>query len=186
MAKQFSEISTDLMAFIKKQPLYFVGTAGAEGRVNVSPKGMDSFRVLGPNRVIWLNMTGSGNETSAHVQENGRMTVMFCAFEGPANILRLYGNARVIHHSDAGWSELLANFPPNVGARQIFDLEVDLVQTSCGYAVPFMDYKSERETLKKWAKNKGEDGIQSYWVEKNQTTIDGVETHIVKLNGIPQ
>lgn len=180
MAKQLNQLSPKLIAFIEKQKIYFVGTAGVEGRVNVSPKGMDSLRVLDQNRVIWLNLTGSGNESAAHVQENGRMTVMFCAFEGAPMILRLYGEARAIHPLDETWSPLIAHFPEYVGARQIFDLSIDLVQTSCGFAVPLFDFAEERDTLTKWADQKGTDGIRSYWTERNRTTIDGFETHIVE------
>jgi hypothetical protein len=136
MGKRFSELNDQHIRFIDRQKMFFVGTAAAESRVNVSPKGMDSLRVLGNNRVVWLNVTGSGNESSAHVQQNPRMTIMFCAFEGLPLILRLYGTARVIHPRDAEWAELYALFPPLPGARQIFDLSVDLVQTSCGQAVP--------------------------------------------------
>nr|WP_232105771.1 pyridoxamine 5'-phosphate oxidase family protein [Gimesia panareensis] len=148
--------------------------------MNVSPKGMDSFRVLGPNRVIWLNVTGSGNETSAHVQQDGRMTVMFCAFTGKPLILRLFGQARVIHPYDAEWDELFANFPPIPGARQVFDLNVDLVQTSCGMGVPFYDYVEEREHLTTWAAKQGPEGLQQYWHDKNQQSLDGIPTHILK------
>ena len=136
MAKQYSEISDDLKHFIEAQKIYFVATAGSDGHVNLSPKGMESLRVLGKNRVVWLNVTGSGNETAAHIQENPRMTIMFAAFDGSPMILRLYGNARVIHRNDSEWSELIALFNPISGARQIFDLSVELVQTSCGMAVP--------------------------------------------------
>ena len=134
MGKQSSEITPILKEFIQKQPIFFVGTAGAEGRVNLSPKGMDSLRVLSPNRVLWLNVTGSGNESAAHVLENSRMTLMFCALEGPPLILRLYGSAQVFHSRDQEWNALLEHFPTLPGTRQIFALEVELVQTSCGMA----------------------------------------------------
>ena len=156
-----------------------MATATADSRVNLSPKGMDSLRVLSPNRVIWLNVTGSGNETASHVQENPRMTVMFTAFEGAPMILRLYGQARVIHQHDNEWHELYELFPSIPGARQIFDLQVDLVQTSCGMAVPFFDYVDEREQLKDWANKQGEEGIKNYWLKKNQHSIDGKPTHIL-------
>lgn len=180
MGQRLSELSEKLIEFIADQKLFFVGTATADSRINVSPKGMDAFRVLGPNRVIWLNVTGSGNETSAHVQQDGRMTVMFCAFTGKPLILRLYGQARVIHPYDTEWSELSAHFPAIPGARQVFDLNVDLVQTSCGMGVPFYDYVEEREQLTTWATKQGPEGVQQYWHDKNQQSLDGVPTHILE------
>ncbi|MGV6857911.1 MAG: pyridoxamine 5'-phosphate oxidase family protein [bacterium] len=184
MGQRYEELSEKLVTFIEAQKLFFVATATADGRVNLSPKGMDSLRVVDMNRVVWLNVTGSGNETSAHVQENPRMTLMFTAFEGNPLILRLYGDAGVIHPSDEEWESLHSLFPPIPGARQIFDLAVDLVQTSCGMAVPFFDYAGEREQLNDWAEKKGEQGIESYWREKNQTSLDGKPTHILKKSGL--
>lgn len=182
MGQRYSEISDKLKQFIEDQKIFFVGTATAASRVNISPKGMDSLRVLGKNRVVWLNVTGSGNETSAHIQENSRMTIMFAAFEGNPMILRLYGNANVIHKNDSEWNELFSLFTPIPGARQLFDLTVDLVQTSCGMAVPFFDYVEEREQLKNWASKKGDTGIKEYWLEKNQMSLDGKPTHIKDKN----
>lgn len=176
MGRRYAEISDPLKTFIEQQKIFFVGTATDNSRVNISPKGMDSLRVLGANRVIWLNVTGSGNETAAHLLTHPRMTVMFAAFEGAPMILRLYGTARAIHSSDAEWPTLYAHFPENPGARQIFDLSVDLVQTSCGMAVPFFDYVEEREQLNQWAVKKGEEGIHEYWQEKNQLSLDGLPT----------
>ena len=178
MAKFFEAINEELAAFIANQKIFFTGTAAEEGRVNVSPKGTDSLRVLGPNRVIWLNLTGSGNETAAHLAQVNRITLMFCAFEGKPLILRLYGSARTIHPRDESWEELYAQFPDSNGARQIFDIQVESVQTSCGFAVPFMDYKEDRDVLTKWAENKGKDGIRQYWEDKNVTSIDGAPTGI--------
>jgi hypothetical protein len=178
MGKRFTELTEQHVRFIAQQKMFFVGTATADSRVNVSPKGMDSLRVLGSNRVVWLNVTGSGNETSAHVQQNPRMTVMFCAFEGPPLILRLYGTARVIHPRDPEWAGLFPLFPPLPGARQIFDLAVDLVQTSCGQAVPLYTYEGNRDDLNEWAIDKGEDGLLKYQKEKNQTSMDGLPTHL--------
>lgn len=182
MAKRYTEISGKLKEFIENQKIFFVATATADGRINLSPKGMDSLRVLDQNRVAWLNLTGSGNETAAHVQENPRMTILFNAFEGEPMILRLYGNARVIHRNDAEWSQLFPLFSPLPGARQIFDVAVDLVQTSCGMAVPFFNYTGEREQLIELTVKKGEAGIQEYWREKNQISLDGKPTHIVRKN----
>lgn len=150
----------------------------ADGLVNVSPKGMDSLRVVDPKRIIWRNLTGSGNETATHISQVNRITLMWCAFEGKPLILRCYGSAKVYHEKDAEFAEYNALFPDNVGARQIIDIEVDTVQTSCGFAVPFMDYKEDREVLAKWAENKGKEGVRDYWKEKNTVSLDGVATGI--------
>ncbi len=176
MAKQYPEINDKLAEFIDKQQLYFVASAATEGRVNMSPKGGDTFRQLGANRVAWLNLTGSGNETAAHIRDVNRVTVMFCAFEGAPMILRLYGTAQVCYPGDDAWDEMSALFPQIAGSRQIYDMQVELVQTSCGFAVPFFDFVGERDTLFKWAENRGEDGLQKYWAEKNVVSIDGFET----------
>lgn len=182
MGKCYEELPGKLIQFIAEQKMFFVGTATADSRVNVSPKGMDSLRVLGKNRVVWLNLTGSGNETSAHVQFNPRMTIMFCAFEGDPLILRLYGIARVVHKRDAEWNDLFSLFEPLPGARQIFDLSIDLVQTSCGMAVPYFSYEGDRELLNDWAIKKGDDGLKQYWEEKNQFSLDQFPTNIVVKN----
>lgn len=178
MAKQFSEITDSLKGFIEQQKIFFVGTADVNGRVNVSPKGYDSLRVVGSNRVVWLNLTGSGNETAAHIVAKNRITIMFCSFDEKPMILRLYGNGRVIHPKDLEWDKLAMLFPENIGARQIFDINIDLVQTSCGFQVPFYEYKGERDLLDKWAENKGREGIEEYWEEKNKVSLDGKPTGI--------
>jgi hypothetical protein len=183
MAKRYSELTDEHLNFIAAQKMFFVATATADSRVNVSPKGMDTLRVLGSKRVAWLNVTGSGNETAAHVQQQPRMTLMFCAFEGAPLILRLYGTARVIHRSDAEWKTLLPLFPPLPGARQVFDLAVDLVQTSCGEAVPYYTYVGDRDNLIHWALKKGADGLAQYRAEKNRLSLDGIPTHIVEKGG---
>lgn len=179
MGKKYEALNEQHIEFIAAQKMFFVGTATNDSRVNVSPKGMDSFRILSANRAIWLNLTGSGNETSAHVQIAPRMTIMFCAFDGPPLILRLYGTARVIHQGEADWNVLFAHFTPLPGARQIFDLAIDLVHTSCGMGVPCYDFTGERKSLSDWAQKKGDDGIKQYWAEKNQSTIDNIPTNIV-------
>jgi len=179
MGKKQQSITPDIAEFIKAQKIFFVGTAMSDGTVNVSPKGMDSFRVLGENRVMWLNVTGSGNETATHLQSNDRITIMFCAFEGKPLILRLYGKGKVYHQYDAEWNEYYPLFNPIAGARQLVDIQVELVQSSCGMAVPFMDYVGEREELKVWAEKKGEDGIKDYWENKNTTSLDGHPTKIL-------
>lgn len=181
MSKQFDSISESHQKFIAAQSIYFVATAAATGRINLSPKGMDSFRVLEPNKVIWLNLTGSGNETAAHVLDNGRMTVMFCSFAKKPLIMRLYGQASVVHPRDDDWADLIGHFPDQLGARQIFVLDVEMLQTSCGYAVPEMDLVGERDILTTWAEKKGGDGVKDYWREKNTETIDGFETGILPI-----
>lgn len=182
MGQQYSEINDKNRQFIQEQKIFFVGTASADSRVNISPKGMDSLKVLSPNRVIWLNVTGSANETAAHVQENSRMTLMFLAFDGSPNILRLYGQAKAVHKNDPEWAELSSHFELIPGTRQIFDLSVDLVQNSCGMSVPLFDYKEDRNQLRDWATKQGDDGIEKYWEKKNRISLDGVETHILEKN----
>lgn len=176
MAKQFSTLNDDHMGFIRAQHIFFCGSAAATGRVNVSPKGMDSLRVLAPDRIVWRNLTGSGNETAGHLRLDPRMTLMWCSFAARPLILRVYGLAREIRPDDAGWPELDAHFPPDKGARQIFDLALDLVQTSCGYAVPLMENPRERDVLAKWAETKSEAEIRRYWDARNAVTIDGFPT----------
>ena len=177
MSKLYKQISPKLQQFIENQKIFFVATATADSRINLSPKGMDSLRVINPNRVAWLNVTGSGNETAAHIQENPRMTLMFTAFQDNPMILRLYGTAKAIHNDDTEWQLLFPLFPSIPGARQIFDLNVDLVQTSCGMAVPLYDYVGEREQLNTWASKKSKEGLKAYWEEKNSVSLDGKPTH---------
>jgi hypothetical protein len=179
MGTKYTEINDQQRAFIERQKIYFVGTAPEEGRINVSPKGLDTFRVLDANRVVWLNLTGSGNETAAHLIEDGRMTIMFCAFEGDALILRLYGDARAIHQRDDAWDELITLFPPLPGPRQIIDMHVDLVHASCGDGVPLYDYVGDRENLTDWLDGQDEDAIRAYWRRANAVSLDGKPTHIL-------
>lgn len=178
MAKQFDSFSDDHRSFVSEQPIFFVATSAPDARINLSPKGMDSLRILGPRQLIWLNVTGSGNETAAHLQQDARMTVMWCSFGTRPLILRAYGTARCLHKTDADWPMLAALLPDLPGARQIFDMSVDLVQTSCGFAVPFMDAARERPVLRDWAVQKGASGLASYWDERNRTSIDGLPTGI--------
>jgi len=178
MGQRFTELSDEHIQFIAGQKIFFVGTATKNSRVNISPKGMDSLKVLSNNRVTWLNVTGSGNETSAHVQQSPRMTIMFCAFDGKPLILRLYGTAKVVHKSDHEWDNLASHFKPLPGARQIFDVTLDLVQTSCGMSVPNFTYVGDRELLNDWAQKKGDEGLKHYWQEKNVLSIDGIPTNI--------
>lgn len=179
MGKQLESITAELQEFIEKQHLFFVGTAAAEGRVNISPKGMDSLRVIDANKVVWLNLTGSGNETAAHLLKNNRMTIMFCAFEGKPLILRLYGTAKIYHKRDKEFDEYQTLFPVKISTRQFIAMEVDLVQTSCGFGVPLLDFKEERTLMDAWAENKGPDKIVEYWKNKNTKSIDGFETQIL-------
>ena len=175
MGKRLTEISPQLKDFILTQKIFFVGTAANEGRVNISPKGMDTFRVVDPNRIVWLNLTGSGNETAAHLSKNSRMTILFCAFEGKPMILRLYGEAKIYHVQEEGYNKYVHLFPKIAGSRQIIEMEIDLVQTSCGFAVPLMDFKEERSQLKTWAEKRGEERIKEYWKERNSTSLDNIE-----------
>lgn len=183
MGQRYETIPPKMIDFIRRQKLFFVATAAPGGRVNLSPKGMDSLRVLDDGRVLWLNVTGSGNETAAHLRESPRMTLMFAAFEGNPLILRIYGTARAVHPRDSGWASLYALFEPLPGARQIFDLRVELVQTSCGFGVPLFDYVGQRDELTRWSERKGEEGIREYWETKNRTSLDGRPTGILGEKG---
>ena len=180
MAVKFESINKVHKEFIEKQKMFVIGSAGAEGFINVSPKGMDSFKIVDVNTVVWMNHTGSGNETSAHVQENGRMTVMFNSFDKAPLILKLYGQATVVHNADEKWDVFSSYFPEYVGARQFFEMKVELVLTSCGFGVPQYKYIGERNTLQKWAENKGREGMKTYWSEKNVETLDGVKTNVME------
>lgn len=179
MAKIYPTLTNRIQKFIEAQKMFFVATAPKNGRINLSPKGMDTFRVLNENRVAWLSVTGSGNETAAHLLENGRITIMFCAFEGAPNILRLYGTAKEIRPNHTDWNDLIKLFPELPGARQIFVMEIGNAQTSCGMSIPFYDFKGERNQLIDWTNDKGKDGIERYWEERNQTSIDGLPTGIL-------
>jgi len=182
MGQPIAEISPGLAAWIRAQKLFFVATAplSGDGHVNLSPKGLDSFRVLGPREVAYLDLTGSGAETMAHLRENGRITVMFCAFEGPPKILRLYGRGRTIRRGSAEYAELLASEFGNdepLGARQMVSQDIDLVQTSCGFGVPLFDYAGERPTLARWAEAKEKaEGLDAYRWQKNRFSLDGLPT----------
>lgn len=178
MSERFESLLDKHVKFIENQHIFFVGTAASEGAVNVSPKGIDSFRVISNSKVVWLNLTGSGNETAAHILEKNRMTIMFCSLDKQPLILRLYGQATVVHPRDREWSSLLKLFPEYIGARQIFEVDIDFVQTSCGYAVPFYDVVGDRPTLKKWAEKRGREGVEEYWQEKNTKSLDGKDTGI--------
>jgi hypothetical protein len=183
MAKLFDCITDELQTFIAKQHLFFVATAplSATGHVNLSPKGLDCFKVISPNQVAYLDLTGSGNETSAHLQENGRITFMFCAFAGQPSILRLYGRGKVLLPDSEHWKEWITQFPDLPGIRQIVVAEIDRVQTSCGFGVPLYEYQQQRDNLTAWAAKKGSQGIEEYQQRKNQISIDGLPTPLKKL-----
>ena len=165
-------------SFINKQHLFFVATSplSTEGHLNLSPKGLDSFRILSDSCVAYMDITGSGNETSAHLLENGRITFMFCAFDGPPNILRLYGKGYTILPGHPRWNELAGFFTIHPSARQIIVADIFKVQTSCGFAVPYYTYTGERDQADKWAKSKGPAGLEEYKKEKNLVSIDGLPT----------
>lgn len=184
MAKQFPMLEQDHIDFIEQQKMFFVATAVESGRINLSPKGMDSFRVLNNKQVAWLNVTGSGNETAAHVQQLPRMTIMFCAYEGQPLIFRIYGRAEAVHEADLQWKALIDLFPKKTGARQIFVVDVEMVQTSCGKAVPLYEFNGHREALDNWADQRGREGIKDYWARKNQHSIDEIPTNIMQLSGL--
>lgn len=147
MAKWLTSISSNIQEFIEKQKMFFVATAAKDGKVNVSPKGLDTLKVMDKNKVVWLNLGGSGNETETHLADTNRMTLMFCSFEGGPLILRLYGTATSIRPENEKWESLISLFPNQPRARQIFEMEVVDVQTSCGYGVPFFTFEAQREPL---------------------------------------
>lgn len=178
MSKFSDSIKAAHAQFIEKQKMFFVATAplAAEGHINLSPKGLDSFRVLSARRVAYMDITGSGNETSAHILENGRITIMFCAFDGPPNILRIYGRGYTVLPGHAEWDELVAQFGDLPGIRQVIVTEVQKVQTSCGYSVPLYDYAGERDHAHKWVNKKGPEGLAKYREDNNKKSIDGLPT----------
>jgi len=180
MSKFYNKITSRLQKFIEEQKIFFVATAPNSGRINLSPKGMDSFKVMNENRVLWLNVTGSGNETAAHLLENKRITIMFCSFEKVPNILRLYGKGKEIKPTDTTWDAIISLFPETPGTRQIFDITIDSAQTSCGMSIPFYEYKGERNDLNDWAKKQGKKGIKKYWENNNQKSIDGLPTNLLE------
>jgi Pyridoxamine 5'-phosphate oxidase len=178
MSKFYSELTDELIEFIEHQKIFFTASAPPAGRINLSPKGMDTLRCLSRNHVAYLDLTGSGNETAAHLRENSRMTIMMCSFSDEPLILRLYGQGEVISPLHDLWDSLLADFPAIPGQRQIIMLSIDSVQTSCGYAVPTSAEMTERPKLQQWAARKGADGINKYWQQKNRRSIDGLDTGI--------
>lgn len=178
MGKFFESIQEHHKIFVEKQKLFFVATAplSEEGHVNLSPKGLDSFRIISPTKVAYMDIIGSGNETSAHILENGRITFMFCAFDGPPNILRLYGKGHTVLPADSAWASLSAHFTLQPATRQIIVADIYKVQTSCGFGVPLYEYAGERDHAQKWADAKGAEGLEEYKQEKNRVSMDGLPT----------
>lgn len=176
MGTLYLELDEGLRAFIGRQRIFFVASAPlcANGHINLSPKGLDSLRVLGSREIAYVDLTGSGIETVAHVRENGRLTLMFCAFEGKPRILRLQGRARVVENGDPDWTRSLDNFPPYTGSRSIVLLTIERIADSCGFGVPLFEYAGERTELLTWAERKGLDGIADYQSKKNGRSIDGL------------
>jgi hypothetical protein len=183
MGKQFSAIDDAHRAFISRQRIFFAASASAEARVNVSPRGTDCFRILGDTSVAYLDRTGSGNETAAHLLADGRLTLMFCAFDGPPMILRLYGRGEVLSRRRREYADLLqsafAGEEP-AGTRQIVRMSVEMVQTSCGYGVPLFGYEGERPSLDNWARSKTDEEIRAYRAQKNMVSLDGLPTGLVE------
>jgi len=180
MARFYPALEDRHRDFIAAQKLFFTATAPADGRINLSPKGMDSLRVLDPKRVAYLDLTGSGNETAAHLRHDGRMTVMFCSFHAEPLILRLYGRGHVVRRQDAAWAELRRHFPVLSGERQLIVLDIDSVQTFVRLRRALYDYRGERDTLARWAEKKGPTGLLDYWREKNTVSIDGLPTGLLE------
>jgi hypothetical protein len=178
VAKFYSELDDELRAFIAKQHIFFNASAPNTGRINMSPKGLDTFRVLSDTRVAYLDLTGSENETAAHIAENGRLTLMLCSFEGHPLILRMYGKGSVVTPRSENWDELHKHFPTITGERQIVLLDIESIMTTCGFGVPMYEYKGDREMLPEFACNMGEEKMEDYRHKKNQVSIDGLPTHL--------
>jgi len=176
MSKWYEVITPEIKEFIAEQMMFFVATAPSAGRINLSPKGMDTFRVLSDKRVIYLDITGSGNETAAHLYENGRITIMFCSFGRNPSIMRIYGRGRTIHPRDEKWNEYLAMFPATPGLRQIMEIDVDSAMTSCGYAVPRLENLAERDTLRRYWEKRSDTDLAKYHRDMNESSIDGLPT----------
>ena len=176
MGRTYDRLDETLTEWLGEQHIFFVASAPTDtaGHVNLSPKGYDTFRILDDHTVAYLDLTGSGVETIAHLADNGRLTLMFCGFEGPPRIVRLFGRGEVVRPGDADFDALCAGFPDVAGVRSVIRCSLDRIQSSCGYAVPYLTYAGERETLVEWAERKGPDGIEAYHGEKNRVSIDGL------------
>lgn len=187
MAQIYPDLTPTLQQFLARQHVFFVATAPRDpaAHINLSPKGLDTLRILSSHELAYLDLTGSGNETSAHLLENGRITLMACAFDGPPNVLRVYGEGTVHLPGSERWTELRSLFPEIEGARQIITVRVDKVLTSCGYAVPLMEFRKHRDLLPKWSRSKGPAGLSEYRAEKNEVSIDGMMTHLAQVKPKP-
>lgn len=175
----YPELNEKLREFIAAQQMFFTGSAPSSGgRVNVSPKGIDGLSIIDDHTVAYLDLTGSGNETAAHIKENGRLTIMLCSFQGQPKILRIYGKGRSVQPGDEGWDELIARFPKREGVRQVIVLSIESAQTSCGFGVPLYEYRGQRDEFHAWAAKKGPDGIIEYQRTRNAVSIDGLPTGI--------
>ncbi|MET0908622.1 MAG: pyridoxamine 5'-phosphate oxidase family protein [Ilumatobacteraceae bacterium] len=175
MSEVYESIDEELAGFIASQHVFFVATAPTEGgHVNLSPKGLDTFRILGPNRVAYLDLTGSGVETIAHLSQNGRITFMFCAFDGPPAIVRLYGTGRALRLGSDEYEELAASFPEQPGARAVIVADIDRIADSCGYAVPKLTFAEERNVLTRWAARQTDAELADYRQHRNAESIDGL------------
>lgn len=181
MGQVFDHIDFEKGEFIRRQHFFIVASAPAAGRVNCSPRGMDSLRILGPNEVAYLDITGSGNETAAHVLDNGRLTLMFMSFDATPGIVRLYGQARVVLPVDEEWTRLAPQLPTLPAARQIFVCNVDRVSTSCGFGIPEYDFKRERDIFPNWKVAKDPEIMREWWVEYNLESIDGLPTGLDRM-----
>lgn len=179
MAKFYEEITPALREFIEQQLVFFTASGTAESRINLSPKGADTLRVLDTRRVAYLDLTGSGNETAAHLKHDGRLTIMLCSFGEKPMILRLYGRGRIVLPQDGDWDALHAHFPHFAGERQIVVLEVDSLQTSCGFGVPQASEMQRRPKIHEWCESKGEEGLADYRRRKNALSIDGLSNDTV-------
>jgi hypothetical protein len=178
MAKFYTELNETLRTFIAQQHIYFNASAPNQGRINVSPKGLDTFRILGDKCVAYLDLTGSECETAAHIAENGRLTLMFCSFDDKPLILRIYGRGRVVRMRDPEWNDLHALFPTVPGERQIIVLDIDSIMSTCGFGVPLYEHKGERTMLPEWSSKMGEERMEAYRHERNQRSIDGLPTYL--------
>jgi hypothetical protein len=189
MAKQFASMTPAHREFIARQHIFFTASASATSRVNISPRPTDALRVLDERTVVYLDLTGSGSETAAHLRADGRITLMFCALDEPPSILRLYGRGTSIPRGSSDYALLLASAFDNeepLGARQIIRIDIDLVQTSCGYGVPLFDYVGQRNTLRRWAEQKGEAGLAEYRRQKNASSLDGMPTGLAEEEALPE
>ena len=176
MGRVFQRLDERAADFIRAQRIFFVATApsGDEGLLNLSPKGLDTFAVLDPETVAYLDLTGSGIETVAHLRQNGRIVMMFCAFEGPPNIMRIYGKGDAIEPGDAEWDDLRGRFPELPGARSVVRVRVERISDTCGFAVPLYRYEGDRSTLLDWSEKKGPEAIEAYKDQKNRESLDGL------------